>query len=61
MIMLLIVCSRLFPCQVSCSARWRAIIESKNIPEQYFVVTNNELVRVKYILVFAQERRVLAK
>ena len=56
MIMLLIVCSRLFPCQQGGEPSL-----SRRIPEQYFVVTNNELVRVKYILVFAQERRVLAK
>ena len=29
---------------------------NQKVPERYFVVTNDEMLRVKYILVFAQER-----
>ena len=29
---------------------------NQKIPERYFVVTNDELIRIKYILVFAHER-----
>lgn len=30
--------------------------EGGDVPEKYFVVTNNELLRVKYLLVYSQKR-----
>lgn len=30
--------------------------EGGEVPEKYFVVTNNELLRVKYLLVYSQRR-----
>ena len=31
--------------------------EGGDVPEKYFVVTNNQLVRVKYLLVYSQKRQ----
>ena len=31
--------------------------EGGDVPEKYYVVTNNELVRVKYVLIYTEKKR----
>ena len=45
--------------QTQCRARARARArnsEGGDVPERYYVVTNNEVVRVKYVLVYTEKK-----
>ncbi|XP_019855808.1 PREDICTED: mono [ADP-ribose] polymerase PARP16-like [Amphimedon queenslandica] len=57
------LCSMMAVCEVVSHPDIRSRVQhggepsiNQKVPERYFVVTNDEMLRVKYILVFAQER-----
>ena len=59
-IICVLVCFKFHCFHVKCLCRSRAQVGgepnfNQKIPERYFVITNDELLHLKYILVFAQQ------